>query len=142
MNESINLKKLGLFHDKFEFILRHLMHNTVRYANIPIKFYLEREVGFGVKLEFFSGFRSDDEIILLNDCLHLHASMNLKSRSLRFQVSRKRTRPDTRLPQSRAGGQGPYLRSLDDLGRSSEAVDRKNPKKVKCDGRTDRQSRV
>ena len=92
MNESINLKKLGLFHDKFEFILRHLMHNTVRYANIPIKFYLEREVGFGVKLEFFSGFRSDDEIILLNDCLHLHASMNLKSRSLRFQVSRKRKR--------------------------------------------------
>ena len=24
----------------------------VRYANIPTKFYLEREVGFGVKLEF------------------------------------------------------------------------------------------
>ena len=49
----------------------------------------------------------------------------------------KKTRPDTRLPQSRAGGQGPYLRSLDHLGRSSEAIDRKNPKKVKCDGRTD-----
>ena len=32
----------------------------------------------------------------------------------------KRTRPDTRLPQSRAGGQGPKLRSLDHLGRSSE----------------------
>ena len=31
-----------------------------------------------------------------------------------------RTRPDTRLPQLRAGGQGPYLRSLDHLGRSSE----------------------
>ena len=30
------------------------------------------------------------------------------------------TRPDKRLPQSRAGGQGPYLRSLDHLGRSSE----------------------
>ena len=29
------------------------------------------------------------------------------------------TRPDTRLPKSRAGGQGPYLRSLDHLGRSS-----------------------
>ena len=48
------------------------------------------------------------------------------------------TRPDTRLPQSRAGGQGLYLRSLDHLGRSSEAKDRKNPKKVKCDGPTNR----
>ena len=28
------------------------------------------------------------------------------------------TRPDTRLPQSRAGGQGPYLRSPEHLGRS------------------------
>ena len=49
-----------------------------------------------------------------------------------------RTRPDTRLPQSRAGGQGLYLRSLDHLGWSSETKDRENPKKVKCDGRTDR----
>ena len=52
--------------------------------------------------------------------------------------------PDTRLPQSRAGGQGPFLRSLDRLGRSSEAKDHKNPKKVKCDGctngRTDRRT--
>ena len=39
--------------------------------------------------------------------------------------------------KSRAGGQGPYLRSLHHLGRSSEAKDRKNPKKVKCDGPTD-----
>ena len=30
------------------------------------------------------------------------------------------TRPDTRLPKSRAGGQGPYLRSPDHLGGSSE----------------------
>ena len=37
----------------------------------------------------------------------------------------------------RVGGQGLYLRSLDHLGRSSEAKDHKNPKKVKCDGRTD-----
>ena len=37
------------------------------------------------------------------------------------------TRPDTRLPQSREGGQGPYLRSLDHLGWSNEAKDRKNP---------------
>ena len=51
-----------------------------------------------------------------------------------------RTRPDTRLPQSRVGGQGLYMRSLDHLGRSSEAKNRKNPKKVKCDGRTDRRT--
>ena len=34
-------------------------------------------------------------------------------------MNEKKTRPDTRLPQSRAGGQGPYLRSPDHLGRSS-----------------------
>ena len=49
----------------------------------------------------------------------------------------KRTRPVTQLPQSRAGGQTPYLRSLDHLGRSSESKDRKNPNKIKCDGQTD-----
>ena len=36
-------------------------------------------------------------------------------------VERKKTRPDTRLPKSRAGGQGPYLSSPDHLGRSSNA---------------------
>ena len=50
--------------------------------------------------------------------------------------SSKLTRPDTGLHQSCAGGQGLYLRSLHHLGSSSEAKDRKNPKKVKCDGRT------
>ena len=40
-----------------------------------------------------------------------------------------KTRPDTRLPQSRADGQGLYLRSLDHLGRSSEAKDRRKQKK-------------
>ena len=30
----------------------------------------------------------------------------------------KKTRPDTRLPKSHAGGQGPYLRSPDHLGSS------------------------
>ena len=38
------------------------------------------------------------------------------------------------------GGQGLYLRSLDHLGGNSEAKNRRNPKKVKCDGRTDRQT--
>ena len=50
------------------------------------------------------------------------------------------TRSETQLPQSRAGGQGPYLRSLDHLGRNSEAIDRKNLKKVKCDRRTNGQT--
>ena len=36
---------------------------------------------------------------------------------------------DTRLPKSRAGGQGPYLRSLDHLGRSSVVKD-ENHKQV------------
>ena len=44
------------------------------------------------------------------------------------------TRPDTRLPQSRVGGQGLYLMSLDHLGRSGEAKNRKKNKKVMCDG--------
>ena len=44
------------------------------------------------------------------------------------------------LPQSRAGGQGPYLRSLDHLGRSSEARDCENPKKVKCEEQTNGQT--
>ena len=36
-----------------------------------------------------------------------------------------KTRPDTWLPKSRAGGQAPYLRLLHQLGRGSEAKDRK-----------------
>ena len=31
-----------------------------------------------------------------------------------------KTRPDTRLPKSRAGGQGPFLSPQDHLGRGSE----------------------
>ena len=41
-------------------------------------------------------------------------------------ANNKGTRPDTRLPKSRAGGQGPYLRSLDHLGRSSEVKEIKS----------------
>ena len=47
------------------------------------------------------------------------------------------TRPDTRLLQSLAGGQGPYLRSVEHLCRSGIAKKTINAKKVKCDGRTD-----
>ena len=41
----------------------------------------------------------------------------------KYAIQRKmydlaKTRLDTRLTQSRVGGQGPYLRSLDHLGRS------------------------
>ena len=39
-------------------------------------------------------------------------------------------RPDKRLPRSRAGGQGPYLRSLEHLGINSGANDRKENNKV------------
>ena len=39
------------------------------------------------------------------------------------------TRPDTRLPQSRAGGQGPYLSSPEHSGRSSTVKEQKNIKK-------------
>ena len=42
--------------------------------------------------------------------------------TLSMTVRSKVTRPDTRLRKSRAGGQGPYLRSLDHLGRSSEVL--------------------
>ena len=49
----------------------------------------------------------------------------------------KKTRPDTRLPQSRVGGQGPYLWSVEHLGRSGLARNPQNAKKVKCDGPTD-----
>ena len=48
-----------------------------------------------------------------------------------------KTRPDTRLPQSRAGGQGPYLRSVEHLGKSGTAKNPINAKKVKCAGPTD-----
>ena len=41
-------------------------------------------------------------------------------------IGEEKTRPDTRLPKSRAGGQGPYLRSPDHLGRSSEVKEIKS----------------
>ena len=39
------------------------------------------------------------------------------------------TRLDTQLPQSRAGGQGPYLRSAEHLGRSGKAKKLNNAEK-------------
>ena len=54
-----------------------------------------------------------------------------KNDSQKNKKKKKRTRPDTRLPKSRAGGQGPYLRSLDHLGRSGEVKKVKRIKKVK-----------
>ena len=55
-----------------------------------------------------------------------------------------KSRLDTRLPKSRAGGQGPYLRSLDYLGRS-EVIEVKFekskmwPTDQRTDGRTNKQ---
>ena len=40
--------------------------------------------------------------------------------------SEQKTRPDTQLPNLRVGGQGPYLRSPDQLGRSSEVKEIKS----------------
>ena len=42
------------------------------------------------------------------------------------------TRPYTRLPQSRAGGQGPYLRSLEHLGRRCEVKESRYEARHKC----------
>ena len=77
----------------------------------------------------------------LTQCAQIHfvcwlwVPLNGTRHHLKFQTHwiTKKTRPDTRLPQSHAGGQELYLRSLDHLGRSSEAKDRKkkNIKKVK-----------
>ena len=55
----------------------------------------------------------------------------------RESASPRLTRLDIRLPQSCAGGQGPYLRSVEHLGRSGIAKNPINTKKVNCDGRTD-----
>ena len=50
-----------------------------------------------------------------------------KRRKFRRKIWKEnKTRPDTRLPKSRAGGQGPYLRSPDHLGRSSECKEIKS----------------
>ena len=62
----------------------------------------------------YSIISSSSIIILLPPHLHFRRGRRLK-----------KTRPDTRLPQSRAGGQGLYLRSLNHLGRSSKANDSK-----------------
>ena len=43
----------------------------------------------------------------------------------------------SQLPQSRAGRQGPYLRSLHHLGRGNEVKEKKIMKKFKGDGKTD-----
>ena len=60
----------------------------------------------------------------------------------KYAIQRKmndlaKTRLDRRLTQSRVGGQGPYLRSVEHLGRSGIAKKTINAKKVKCDGPTD-----
>ena len=52
--------------------------------------------------------------------------------------TRPGTRTRTRQPKSRAGGQEPFLRTLEHLGRGSEVKDCKSIKKVKCDGRKKR----
>ena len=53
---------------------------------------------------------------LLMQFLNLTNFLSLSFLKVKISI----TRPDARLPKSRAGEQGPYLRSLDHLGRSSE----------------------
>ena len=61
----------------------------------------------------------------------LNQLMREKRETKNFQKERERgkgnkTRPDTRLPKSRVGGLGPYLRSPDHLGRSSDVKEIKS----------------
>ena len=58
--------------------------------------------------------------------------------TVQVKASRDGTRPYTRLPQSRAGGQGLYLRLIDHMGRSSEAKYHKKKPKNKKKSVTDR----
>ena len=53
-------------------------------------------------------------------CSHRHTLYAITLTHATRDTHKKKTRPDTQLPKSRAGGQGPYLRSLDHLGSSSE----------------------
>ena len=57
-------------------------------------------------------------------CFKLVTKVETETQNRR--VNEKKTRPDTRLPKSRAGGQGPYLRSLDNVGRSSDVQEIKS----------------
>ena len=70
-----------------------------------------------IKMNCFKNQKGDENKLL--DSIFAVASCGLWARA------EGKTRPDTRLPQSRAGGQGPFLRSLHHFGRRSEAKDRK-----------------
>ena len=73
-------------------------------------------------------------------CFHSKAFISIiKAKKIAFSVGRyswryfacrKQTRPDTQLPKSRAGEQGPHFRSPNHLGESSE-VKKKIIKKIK-----------
>ena len=56
---------------------------------------------------------------LASDSLQPHLQ-SIFPKLLLYRSVESKTRPDTRLPKSRAGGQGPYLRSQDHLGKSSK----------------------
>ena len=61
---------------------------------------------------------------------HLH-------RNLKIDTNHMENKAEYTATPVACGWAGAYLRSLDRLGRSSEAKDCKNPKKVKCDGPMD-----
>ena len=60
-----------------------------------------------------------------NACFHTFELDHYRTHSI-DETEWQETRPDTRLPKSRAGGQGPYLRSLDQLGKNSEVQKQKS----------------
>ena len=64
-------------------------------------------------------------------------NLNLEAQENVNRYMKEKNKARYRLPQTRVGGQGPYLRSLQHFSRSSEAKDRKNLKKVNYDGWTD-----
>ena len=63
---------------------------------------------------------------LKHDCHMKKRALSLSIREREREREREKTRPDTRLRKSRAGRQGPYLRSPDHLGRSSEVKEIKS----------------
>ena len=78
----------------------------------------------------------------MREC-HAHPTLDVERRSLGVRsgmISHKsfiRNKAVYTATQSRAGGQGPYLRSVEHLGRSRKAKNPMDAEKVKCDGGTD-----
>ena len=71
---------------------------------------------------------------------HYFLFMNKNSESKFVRRADVQNKAGYTATQLRTGGQGPYLRSVELLGRSRRAKYPKNAKKVKCDGPIDGQT--